>query len=71
MCEHCEWFETLELIGKMLNAGEAYSFAADTLKGIRDTIDERGHVTTAQQQAVENIRASRDPRRGGVARMEP
>jgi len=35
----------------------AFSFAADTLEGIRDTVRLRQQVSEAQREAIDNIRA--------------
>lgn len=46
----------MRIIDKMLDDGESYAYAEDTLVGIKQNIEENERVTDAQIQAVENIR---------------
>ena len=54
MCDSCDWEDVLEEIDDMVSE-ERYDFAADTLNGIRDWIEENQHVTERQKDAVTNI----------------
>jgi hypothetical protein len=54
--------EFLELIDELL-VDEQYRWAGRTLRGIRDAVETSRNVTTGQEQAVENIRASVDRKR--------
>jgi len=53
----CGWEGLSARIGALL-ADERYAFAADTLVGILDWVNEHEHATEAQKQAVGNIAAS-------------
>ena len=59
MCENCEWQEVADEIDDMMTQ-EKYDFALDTLESIHDWITENKHVTPGQQEAVENIRRSKE-----------
>jgi len=56
-----DWLEYLDKCDEML-LDEKYSFADDTLQGIRDWIDKNHHVTEKQKIAVDNIWESVDDR---------
>jgi len=43
-----------------LLADERYAWAAETLSGIRETVERLGRVTDRQREAVENIRDARE-----------
>jgi len=58
MCDDCEWSDLLDEIEDMLSDDE-YSFAADTLQGIYDWIEEHEHCTQGQIEAVHNIYGSK------------
>lgn len=54
--------EVLEEIEEMLD-DEKYSFAFETLQGIKITIGRTGEATEAQQRAVQNIKSSKSSNR--------
>lgn len=55
MCDICEWDELVEKIDWMLD-DEEYSYANDTLHGIKEWVVDHRHATENQKIAVENIR---------------
>jgi uncharacterized coiled-coil protein SlyX len=57
MTEREDWLEYLDKCDEML-LDEKYSFANDTLQGIRDWISEHQHVTDRQKEAIDNIEGS-------------
>ncbi len=57
MCYQCEWEELLEDIDEMME-DDKYSFALDTLEGIKEWTSEFEHCTDKQREAIENIRES-------------
>lgn len=54
MCDDCDWEGVLATIDD-LSSDERYEFAEETLGGIYDWVEENGHVTEKQIQAVSNI----------------
>jgi hypothetical protein len=58
MCDECGWEEALELAEEMM-ADEKYEFAADTVVGIYEWIEDNHHVTERQQEALDNIYGSK------------
>lgn len=46
----------LVIISEMSNS-EEYAYASDTLDGIYDDVADKGRITDAQIQAIENIQA--------------
>lgn len=58
MCDKCGWEELLETIEEMLE-DDTYEFAADTLEGIEEWVNDNEHCTPRQEEAVENIRSSK------------
>jgi len=54
MCDRCEFSDLLEKIEEMLTS-EEYEWARGTLEGIYNTVEENGHATDRQKEAVENI----------------
>lgn len=58
MCADCDWEEALEQANRLLDDGR-YAFASETIEGIADWIEERQHVTDAQQEALNNIERSK------------
>ena len=63
MCSNCSWQEFLEEIEE-LSADERYEFAAGTLEGIYNWVEESEHATDNQKKAVANIRDSRGRKDG-------
>lgn len=59
MCSLCDWEDLIDQIDGLLD-DERYSFAQDTLCGIRDWVEENKHCTGPQKQAVNNIEASKE-----------
>ena len=57
VCQSCDWEEALDEIDEMLD-DERYSFAVDTLEGIKEWVAKAEHVTDKQKEAVDNIRGS-------------
>lgn len=51
----------IERIDDLLESGD-YDWAADTLSGIRETVERIGQVTAPQERAVDNIEAARRER---------
>jgi hypothetical protein len=62
MCQSCEWEETLERLNDLCEDPD-FEWANDTLSGIAETIEVRGHVTEKQLDAIENITAAVERRR--------
>jgi len=56
VCETCEWEKVVEQIDELLQ-DDRYSFAIDTLEGIREWCVKNEHVTPKQADAIENIAA--------------
>jgi hypothetical protein len=59
MCDYCEWEDYVEKIDNMLSDGK-YDFAIETLKGIKEWVEDNGHITDRQMEAVDNIYSSKD-----------
>ena len=57
MCSSCDWESALEACEELLNDTD-YAFASDTLSGIKEWVEMNEHVTTRQEDALENIRNS-------------
>lgn len=57
MAEREDWLEYLDRCDGML-LNEKYSFADETLTGIRNWISEHQHVTDRQKKAIDNIKES-------------
>ena len=55
MCADCGWDELLEEIESMLE-DDRYRFAAETLEGIHERVENNEHCTDGQRAAVENIK---------------
>ena len=62
MCDTCEWEDTLEELNELC-ADNDYSWANDTLSGIAEWVEEHGHVTGKQIDAIENIKSRVEDRR--------
>lgn len=58
MCENCEWEELVDLLDELLT-DDRYEFADETLDGILSWVTKNEHATTAQWDAVENIKNSK------------
>lgn len=57
MCNYCGVEKAIAEIDKLINdKRRRYMYAYDTLKGIKDTIIFKNHVTPPQLRAVRNIR---------------
>lgn len=59
MCQNCNWESVAEGIEEMVEDDD-FEFALKTLEGIQDWIIENQHVTENQEEAVSNIRASKE-----------
>ena len=59
MCDDCGWEDFLEEIYEMISI-ERYDFAFETLDGIYDSVNSRGHCTDRQKEAVVNIHRSKE-----------
>jgi len=59
VCSICGWEDLIDQIDGLLD-DDRYSFAEDTLVGIRDWVDENKHCTGPQKLAVNNIEASKE-----------
>jgi hypothetical protein len=57
MCDSCSWPDFLEEIEE-ISDDDRYGFAAETLDGIYDWVEENEHATEDQKRAVKNIRES-------------
>lgn len=55
MCDKCNHQEWLNDIDDML-LDEDYSFAENTLSGIKDWVESNDHITPRQCESVENIK---------------
>lgn len=56
MCESCQWKETVERLDELINDDDhRFSFAFDTLSGIKTTVTQREHITERQLSAINNI----------------
>lgn len=56
MCDKCEWVEAAENADNLINDDDhRFSWAFDTLSGIKDTIASTKHVTEGQLRAINNI----------------
>lgn len=62
MCDGCRWAETIEQIDDLLEGGQ-HRYAAETLAGIREWVEQHEHVTERQTEAVANIEAKPERRR--------
>ena len=58
----CEAFDYQEIIEDMMGT-ERYRYAESTLLGILNQIEKTEHITEAQKQAVDNIKAKPSTRR--------
>lgn len=58
MCRKCSWVDWLKEIEDMEASGE-YDWAEETLKGIKDWVEENEHITEKQIQAINNIEESK------------
>jgi hypothetical protein len=56
MCDACEWEDQLEELNDLCSDSD-YEWANDTLSGIAEWVEEHGHVTDRQLDAIENIKA--------------
>jgi hypothetical protein len=54
MCLKCDYGEYLDMCYEMLDDIE-YSFAFDTINGIKNWVEEKRHITDKQKSAIENI----------------
>lgn len=67
------WYQLLQEIDDLLASGQA-NWAAQTLEGIRETVEQRKVVTEGQERAVRNIaervESSRSRPRTGSRRYE-
>jgi hypothetical protein len=61
MCDTCEWPEALEELNELCS-DEDYDFANDTLSGIAEWVEERGHITEKQLTAIANIKRAVEDR---------
>jgi len=59
MCNECSSQDYLAKIDDLLS-DSSFRFAADTLEGIREWVEEHDHITDKQIDAVENIVGSRE-----------
>ena len=62
MCNNCEWEEKLEELNDLC-ADPDYEWANDTLSGIAENVEARGHITDRQIDAIDNIRNAVEDRR--------
>lgn len=61
------WYQFIGEIDELLEDA-TYTWALDTLEGIRKTVEARRAVTEGQRRAITNIRRSGERREGGVRR---
>jgi len=53
-----EWYQFSTEILELVSSGQ-YDWAADTLEGIRESVEQYHTVTPGQRKAIDNIRAAR------------
>lgn len=63
MCLHCDWEKWLQTIDDMTEAEDdrgvaVFDWAGDTLTKICVWVQEHGHITDKQKQAIRNIATS-------------
>jgi hypothetical protein len=63
MCQECEWEKFVEYMDNNILGDPDFDWATDTLEGIRETVEEKEHITDRQREAVENIEAAVERRR--------
>lgn len=54
MCDDCDWEQWVDDIEELANK-KRYSWAADTLVGIMDWVEENQHITEKQILSINNI----------------
>lgn len=64
---HTQWYQLVSEIDDMLNS-EDYTWATDTLEGIKKTVESRRDVTEGQRKAIANIQGARARRDGWTRR---
>ncbi len=58
MCDKCRWKDYINQADEMLNDTD-YSFAEDTIDGIKNQISTNKHVSGNQKTALDNIYQSK------------
>lgn len=65
MCANCEADRFLESVKEMINDEDhRFSWAFDTLNGIKQYIENSNHITPGQSKAVTNIERAACRKRG-------
>lgn len=54
MCSGCEWQDFLGELDEAIG-DDAFEWASETISGIYETVEDRGHVTERQKEAFMNI----------------
>lgn len=64
-----EWYQFCQRLDELIESGH-YSWASDTLTGIRDSVERYKVVTPGQRSAVDNVEAARGRSDGWRRRYE-